>query len=449
MFPQSAMNNSAQLETHARELSAAIRSLTAYCQNAQAPLDIASAGPPQLIPPNAPKEAHRARDAALASLTKLQILLAGPTDFLQQMAGQTQVLACIQWLGEFQVPACIPLDGSAVMKDVADLIGVPESQFSRIVRMATTAGFLHEPQPGYIAHSALSAAFVTKPSYLDAAMFLAGTAAPAALQMPAVTKQCSGPSKNDALNVASHSPPFANPGETQLPRLQRQWDAYLRYGAGYICNTATDILTCLEPLRMKNASVVEVGARSTERAIALANEYPTLHFTVQLNSAHASPPIRNGASTLKLDRTRHPRVTIQHRVPGTPQTIQDAAVYIINFPSPTPGISSTSLAAQISSELRAHLNALCLNRSATLVITAPSFPERGSASSEAATLTRIRDLSLLQLANERELEISEAMNLLDGATDGEGRLVLVNKVRSAAKNGAVALEVKYRAYTDR
>lgn len=43
------------------------------------------------------------------------------------------------------------------MKDVSDLIGILETQLCHIIRMATTARFLQEAQPGYIAHSALSA----------------------------------------------------------------------------------------------------------------------------------------------------------------------------------------------------------------------------------------------------------------------------------------------------
>ncbi|KKA18013.1 Uncharacterized protein T310_8038 [Rasamsonia emersonii CBS 393.64] len=387
------MTNLAQLEAYTRELSTAIKRLATHCQNAKVAVDSMRGGPPQLIPPGAPEEAHRARESALASITKLQIMLAGPTDFLQQMASQTQLLACVQWLGEFQVPACVPLDGSALMKDVSDLIGVPETQLCRIIRMATTAGFLQEPQPGYIAHSALSASFVTKPSYLDAAMFLAGTAVPAALEMAAATKQRSGSSER--ANVVSNNSAFSSSGETQLPRLQ-----------------------------------------------------------LQLNPACALSSSRNGTAASKFDKTQHPRsnprINVQYRVPGTPQPILDAAVYIINFPLPAPGVSSsTSLATQINAELRAHLNALRMSRSATMVLTVPSLSERGTVSTEAAVQTRIRDLSLMQLANERELEMSELMNLLNGVSDSEGRLVLVNKVRSAGNNGAVALEVKYQAYTDR
>jgi hypothetical protein len=170
----------------------------------------------------------------------------------------------MQWLGEFQVPACIPLDGSAMIKDVSDLIDIPESQLARVIRMVVTAGFLQEPQPGYVAHSTLSASFVIQPSYLDATMFLAERVTPAALGMALATKRCSMPSKEltpDTHIIGSNTPngfAFAGPQESRLPRLQRQWHAYLRHGTGHLCDTVTDVLTCLEPFRMANATVVEV-----------------------------------------------------------------------------------------------------------------------------------------------------------------------------------------------
>jgi hypothetical protein len=73
------------------------------------------------------------------------------------------------------------------MEEIAELAGVSGNQLSRIVRMTATAGFLHKPQPGRIAHTPLLAPFVNNLSYLDAAMFLAKTAAPTALYMTAAT----------------------------------------------------------------------------------------------------------------------------------------------------------------------------------------------------------------------------------------------------------------------
>jgi predicted transcriptional regulator len=85
---------------------------------------------------------------------------------------KTQVLACIKWLGETQVIACIPLSGSVSIQELADLADVPELILSRTVRMIATAGFLQEPEPGFVAHTALSASFSTELSYFDAAMYV-------------------------------------------------------------------------------------------------------------------------------------------------------------------------------------------------------------------------------------------------------------------------------------
>lgn len=58
---------------------------------------------------------------------------------------------------------------------------------------------------------------------------------------------------------------------------------------------------------------------------------------------------------------------------------------------------------------------------------------------------RLRDLSLLQLANEREIDLSELMNMLNSVSDSMGRLVVVNKIRSR-ESVVVVLEVRYQVY---
>ncbi|EPS34280.1 hypothetical protein PDE_09244 [Penicillium oxalicum 114-2] len=379
------MANLAQLEAASKDLSTALGQIQSHYRYGGT--DSLGARPPQVLPTGVPPEVHRARESALASLNRLQVMLAEPTDLLKNLASHVQLLASIQWLGEYQVPACIPLEGTALVKDISNLIGVSESQLIRVVRMATTGGFLQEPQPGYVSHSEISAVFVTKPSYLDAAMFLAETAAPAALTMgTGIGHDSDSDERKDGVSCLS---PFATAREAQLPRLQRQWPAYLRYGTGH------------------------VGARSTERAITLANQYPSLHFIVQLQSPRNDrlpPP--------------NPKITISHRQPGSPQSIPTAALYILNFPYPMPGPSAASTSTLFAAELRAHLPVLRLNRSATLVVIAPSTSELD----EEVRLTRVRDLSLLQLARQRELRLPEVVNVLNGVSDGEGRMVLVNQL---------------------
>jgi hypothetical protein len=163
-------------------------------------------------------------------------------------------------LGEFQVLACSPLSGSVPAKDVADLAGVPETQLCRIVRTTVTAGFLHEPQPGHISHTALSAPFVTKLSYLDAAIFLAETAAPTALQM-AVATQRNGHS--DRLSESAYSLAFST-SQTfqsaceQQTKLQRQWSAYRRC-MGDMDDSLTELLSQLDWRSLGNACIVDVS----------------------------------------------------------------------------------------------------------------------------------------------------------------------------------------------
>jgi hypothetical protein len=173
---------------------------------------------------------------------------------------KNQLLACLQWLGEFQVLACIPLTGCVPIKDVAELAGVPEAQLCRIVRFTATAAFLRETKPGYIAHTALSAPFVTKLSYLDAAMFLAETAAPAALHMAAATQRhgdAAHPGET-AYGLAFNAPRGFQGAYEQRAKLQRQWPAF----AGHVAameDSITELLGKLDWPNLGSSCIVDVS----------------------------------------------------------------------------------------------------------------------------------------------------------------------------------------------
>lgn len=137
---------------------------------------------------------------------------------------------------------------------------MPELLLCRIARMTATAGFLSEPQPGHIAHTALSAHFVTKLSYLDAAMFLARTAAPIALQMVTATQrygQTSNPSESAYAIAFNTSQTFQSACDQQT-KLQSQWSAYLRC-AGDTEDNVTELLSRLDWHGLGNACIVEVS----------------------------------------------------------------------------------------------------------------------------------------------------------------------------------------------
>ncbi|KAL3470935.1 histidine phosphatase superfamily [Aspergillus californicus] len=388
------MSDISSLETSTSELAAAVKTFGSHASNTQ--------------PLTAPNEYHRARQCLLAAIAKLQAQVTTPADFLHQLAIHNQLLACLQWLGEFQVLAYIPLNSSVPIKDLADLTGIPETHLLRVLRMTATAGFLQEPQTGHVAHSALSAPFVTRPCYLDAAMFLAGTAAPSALQMATATQRF-GPSlrtNETAYNVAFNtSATFASSCE-QRSKLQRQLPAFLQYGTGDIDGPVTDLLSRLDQLRRGNISVVEVQ-----------------HFLPSPSSKANHDDLRQLPSNSRPTTTNitpSTNITIQQRTPTTPQPIPDASIYILHLPSPSPTTTPTSLAARILAELRAHLDILSSNPNAALILTPRLLPDRATVNADVEATARLRDLSLFQLANERDLDLVEFTEMLNSVNDGTG-----------------------------
>lgn len=109
--------------------------------------------------------------------------------------------------------------------------------------------------------------------------------------------------------------------------------------------------------------------------------------------------------------------------------------------------SPRSLSPQIAAELKAHLGVLRASSTSRLILTARLLPETDVVDAEVAAMARLRDLSLLQLVNDHELDMLEFMDMLNGVGDSEGRLVLVNKL-CAWTDTTVAFEIRYQAYAD-
>ena len=177
----------------------------------------------------------------------------------------------------------------------------------------------------------------------------------------------------------------------------------------------------------------------------LADLYPALRFIVQMSE----PASNNGAVEAGKARELNRRITVQERVPGAQQTVKDAAVYILHLPTLSPGMSSDSVPASILAELRAHLDVLRANKNSVTLILAPRLlPEPGSVDPDVEAIARMRDLSHLQLANEREMEIGELVEMVKRVHDSTGWLVVANSFRSR-NSATMALSIKYQAYADR
>ncbi|KAE9364955.1 nonfunctional aflatoxin co-regulatory protein [Stipitochalara longipes BDJ] len=391
-------------------------------------------------------EVVHARRNLLALVARFQVMLFQPADFLQHLVTQTQILACLQWLGDFQILACIPLGSSVRVQDVAEIASVPESQLYRVVRMMAMVGFLIENQPGHIGHTELSASFVTKPSHLDAAMFLADTAAPTALHMASATKRYGQPENptESSYSVAFNTPqPFLLACE-QRPKLRRQWPAYLRYISDEVDDEASaELLGRLDWFNLGNALIVDVGARSASYVSILAQRYPLLRFVVQVSEAESL------SSNQPINNQLNERISVQKRVNGLPQTLKDAAVYMVRLTLPALTTSSAQLRAQILAELRAHLGVLSANLASTLILEIRVLPESKTVDPCVEAKARVLDLSLLQFGSDTSLEMSELTDLVYSVqNNGSGRLVVFKKL-SSCNSPLVVLGVKYKASPDR
>lgn len=169
----------------------------------------------------------------------------------------------------------------------------------------------------------------------------------------------------------------------------------------------------------------------------LADMHPGLRFIVQISNPTSNIPVNQLISPFDRELEISNRITVTNRVLGTRQIITDAAIYILHLPS--------SLSA-IFAELQVHLAALRATGAVMLILTTRVLPKPGSMPDpEVETVARSRDISLLQLANEAEIEMIKLLELIDTVRDSVGKLVVTNKLRSR-NSLIVALVVEHQVY---
>ncbi|KAL4756994.1 uncharacterized protein BDW70DRAFT_163963 [Aspergillus foveolatus] len=454
------MDKLTELEARSDELTAAIKSHIERRRR-----DAQSSG----VDSDAEKEPSKGKTGIYASMAKMKALLDEPVDLLRDLARQVEIVACLKWLAEFQILVCIPPDESIAIKDLADLAGVPEIQLGRVIRLVATSGFLQEPITNYVSHTPLSAQFVTNQSLLDAAVFMADVAAPTALQMPTATQRF-GSSQNPTETAYSMAlrtiQPFGVAIQEQ-PKLGRQWSAYLRHAVGLHQEKGImEMLSQLKWSNLGNAFIVEVGAQSTSMAQHLAQKFPTLRLIVQIYHTRSSSSLHDlehlrliemmggvesdSSSSSSPGSGSRPssagsRITVTYRAAGTPQPVIDAAVYILHLRSPA-GVEGIDRIGMVRAELQYYLGILRSSGGILLIPTAKLLPEPGSlADPMLEAVARAHDLTMLQLANEGEMEMTQLISVIQAIQDNLGRLVITNQLRSP-NSLIVCLTVKHEAY---
>ena len=143
---------------------------------------------------------------------------------------QSQQLACLRWLCHFKIPQRVPLTSSVSLPQLASAAFVPLPQLRSIARMAFTFNFLAEPIPGHIAHSGVSAAFISNPTLMDWALFMTSASAMTATKMVEATeKYGSTVSKAEtAFNISKNTDLPYFDWLKQDPQMERQFAGYMK-----------------------------------------------------------------------------------------------------------------------------------------------------------------------------------------------------------------------------
>ncbi|WQF88455.1 Putative O-methyltransferase COMT-type, winged helix-like DNA-binding domain superfamily [Colletotrichum destructivum] len=368
------------------------------------------------------------------------------SELLQGLVRQTQLLACLQWLGKFQILAYVPLTDTLAYNDLADLAGVPPSQIRRIVRMAATVGILCEPQPGHVAHTPLSAQIYKKPSYLDAVRFTAETVVPTSLRMADATRRKMQHHQEDAnpFRIATDSSLSLASACERDHKLHRRAITFRRLTS---VNRTSAVLEMLSSVNLEELgqTVVDVNSTSTAIAKSLRCRNPSLHFVVQMHEG-TKQKTESACSSRRFETSGW--LEIQNRAHGTTQNETNAAVYLLHVPDPFFYASSGAHAEVCVAELRAHFDMLRTNETATVILIADVVPERsggdGSPDGPAAARARLNDLLLLQAGHDVVFDVKRLRALLEFAREGSDRVTVVKQL-SSASHSSVAFVLRSRS----
>lgn len=133
------------------------------------------------------------------------------------------------------------------------------------------------------------------------------------------------------------------------------------------------------------------------------------------------------------------RFATQTRAPAAAQSIKDATVYILRLRA------ASSPRETLIAELQAHLQVLRDSASGTLILELPVMPEPGILDANVEASARLWDLSRSQFTNgEGDLDVDDLDGLIGSISDGSGRLVIVNKLRSRSST-TMAIGIKYES----
>lgn len=337
-----------------------------------------------------------ARKALVESAFKLMQLATDPKEYLDHLAGNNQVLVAIRWLVHLNVLEHIPMANGISYDEIAAAAGVPEAQLKSVTRMAMTSGFLQESEPGHLSHSRFSALLVKDQGFMDWARFLTEYSVPSAFKFPEATRQWGTTEAKDqtAFSLAMNKQMSFFDYLREEPGMAKVFSSYMRNVAS-TDGIKFDHLVCgfdwtaLPP----GALVADVGGSRGHASIALAKEFPQLHFLVQdlpetIAGAEDSLCSEDAAVSARIKFAKHDFFG--------PQSVE-ADVYLLRM-------IIHDWPDNDAAEILMHLRAALKKPNARILIMDTVLPQPATIGALEERKLRVRDLTMMQVFNAKERE---------------------------------------------
>ncbi|KAI0147250.1 S-adenosyl-L-methionine-dependent methyltransferase [Xylariaceae sp. FL1272] len=231
-----------------------------------------------------PPDTETSLQEALSAMDELSAMLLGPLGWLKSQIGHAYDLVSLHAMYRYNLPNLFEIGEEASVHDLSVLCNVNEDAISRILQHAVANRLLVQPRPGYVAHTATSAALSRSPPLMHWIGSACEDLWPAACRViPALEKWPGPPAlpNETAFNMAeSTNSIFFKALADDASRANRFASSMslMQSMPGFEPSAALD---AYDWASLGPAVVVDVGGSEGTFAIALKERFPALRVTVQ------------------------------------------------------------------------------------------------------------------------------------------------------------------------
>ncbi|KAL8737029.1 MAG: hypothetical protein Q9181_002093 [Wetmoreana brouardii] len=330
-------------------------------------------------------EIAESRQSIIEATEELHALMLGPVGLLTSHSHE--IFISLQAIYRFKLANAFPTgQEEASFDEIAQISGLPSSKVQRILRHAISNRIFCEPRTGIVAHTAASKYLATNPLMYE--------------WIGMVTEEM-WPAASKGFNLAH------NTDETVFDELAKFPDRAARYaGAMTWFSTgpgleATHVVHAFPWETIQNGTVVDIGGSYGSISIAIAQQFPFLHFVVQERREVVE------AGRAQLPSELQMRVTFAEHDFFREQPIKAADVYLLRWIlHDWPDTYAIKILKALVPALR---------NGSRLCICEQVLPEPGTTSTYQARGLRSMDLAMLEFHNAQERDKASWAKLISSA----------------------------------